>query len=149
MDDFRVPTVAMPAEIRYFDERALVGRIFLPPRDPEHGGPMEPAEWLNQSSNFFPFLQDGAAGGVLLNKRYVVVLTVPLPEGELPLLGAPVRIECATLTLEGVLELEMPENQRRVLDVINSPEPFVVLRSGEKRHIIQKNRITTMTELKE
>ena len=41
MDDneLRVPTVALAAEIRYFDERALNGRIFLPALAQNHGGP--------------------------------------------------------------------------------------------------------------
>jgi hypothetical protein len=149
MEDLRVPTVAMAAEIRYFDERPLAGRIFLPPRDSEHGGPVEPAEWLNHPNAIFPFVQDGEANATILNKRYVVVLTVDVPNGELPLLGAPVRIECGTLSLEGVLESEMPENRRRLLDFTNRPESFLVLRSGAKRHIIQKRRITTITELEE
>jgi hypothetical protein len=149
MEDLRVPTVPMAAEIRYFDERPLSGRIFLPPRHPEHGGPIGAAEWLNQSTAFFPFAPDGDERAIILNKRYVVVLTVDVPPNELPLLGAPVRIECGTLSLEGVLEMEMPENQRRVLDFTNGAGPFLVLRSGSKRHLIQKHRITTITELEE
>jgi hypothetical protein len=149
MEDFRVPTVATPAEIRYFDERALAGRIFLPSRDSEHGGPIQPVEWLNQSSVFFPFLEDGARRAVLLNKRYVVVLTVAVPSDELPLLGVMVRLECGTLAMQGVLEIEAPESQRRVLDFVNRPQLFLVLRAGEKRHIIQKHRITRITELED
>lgn len=150
-NQLRVPTVPLDAEIRYFDERLLVGRIFLPARAPHHGGATRPDEWMNQATGFFPFVPDGGGAPMILNKRYVVVLTVPADAPELESrqeLGAHqrVEIECGSLRLSGIVAIEMPENQQRLLDFMNRPEAFLALRDGGRRHLIQKNRITFMRE---
>lgn len=150
-EEFRVPTIALDAEVRYFDERPLRGRIFLPAGAMRHDGPMHPEEWINQASRFFPFLVTGEQRTRLLNKRYVVTLTINAAEhaevwGD-PI-GAPrdVRVECGTLKLEGIVHIEMPEHQQRLLDWANRPEPFLVVYDGDMRHIVQKNRITFLAE---
>jgi len=151
MDDLRVPTIPLEAEIRYFDERPLRGRVFLPPLAHYHTGPMQPDEWMNQGSTFFPFVPDGGGQAIILNKRYVVVLSVELrdmaDEDEEGALLLPVEVQCGTLTLRGMVNIEMPENHRRLLDFMNRPELFLLLRDGTRRHLIQKHRITTITEL--
>jgi hypothetical protein len=40
----------------------------------------------------------------------------------------------------------MPEEQRRVLDVLNRPGRFLTLRDGARHHLVQKNRITRVQE---
>jgi len=150
----RVPTVPLSAEIRYFDERPMSGRIYLPAAAQRHGGPMLPDEWMNQTAIFFPFQPDDGHA-VILNKRYVVVLTVALggvpfavddEEGALP---KRILVQCGTLELAGLVYVAGPETQRRVLDFVNRREPFLSLHDGERRHLIQKNRITTITEIAE
>ena len=47
-NELRVPTVTLPVEIRYFDERPMRGRIFLPAGAQHHGGAMRPDEWMNR-----------------------------------------------------------------------------------------------------
>lgn len=154
MDDLRVPTIPLEAEIRYFDERPLAGRIFLPALAHHHSGPMRPDEWMNQTTTFFPFVAGGAPRAQILNKRYVVILTIEmrdmpdLEEDEAAVL-CPAEVQCGTLTLRGEVCIEMPENQRRLLDFMNRPEPFLTLREGTRRHIIQKHRITSISELTE
>lgn len=153
-EELRVPTVPLVAEIRYFDERPLRGKVFIPARAYTHEGAMRPDEWINQSTNFFPFLADGAKRAQILNKRYVVVLTIedmaveaePLAEFGF---AQRVRVECGTLTLEGVVSIEMPETQRRLLDFMNRPELFLTVRDGSRCHIIQKHRITAIAEIVE
>ncbi|MFZ2491090.1 MAG: hypothetical protein WA208_06380 [Thermoanaerobaculia bacterium] len=153
MDDLRVPTVPLVAEIRYFDERPLTGRIFLPSRAQRHDGAMRPDEWLNQSNEFFPFLQDDAKRAAILNKRYVVVLTVPAwqPEGDLDGLGdvaivRKVAVQCGTFRLEGAVHVNLPAAQSRLLDWINEPDPFLLVRDPERWHLVQKRRITFLDE---
>lgn len=151
MEELRVPTIPLEAEIRYFDERPLTGRIFVPACAQHHEGPMRPEEWINQGNLFFPFVPEGAKRATLLNKRYVVVLTIRLPDDHAADAGIARRItvECGTLRLEGIVHIDMPEHLSRLLDWANRPEPFLVLYDGDRRHIIQKNRITFLSELVE
>jgi hypothetical protein len=137
----RVPTVTLAAEIRYFDERPMRGQIYLPAAAQRHGGPMLPDEWMNQTTAFFPFQPDEGAA-IILNKRYVVVLTVGLEslpfamDDETAARPKRVAIRCGSLELTGHIFVAAPETQSRVHD-------------GDRRHLIQKNRITTITEIAE
>ena len=150
MDEFRVPTLALEVELRYFDERPLVGKVFIPDQARQHEGPMRAEEWMNQATGFFPFVPDGERRARILNKRYVVVLTVD-HDGDEEEFGIPRRVvvECGTLRLEGIIYVEMPEHASRLLDWANRPEPFLVVHEGGKRHIVQKNRITLLSEVLE
>lgn len=147
--------VVLQAEVECADGRKFVGRIFIPAASPKHSGPTRSEEWMNEGSWFFPFLPDNAEAPVLLNKREVLVLTVPAAAsfGEIPE-GAdnPVRrvaVEAEERRLEGTLIIDMPENHSRVLDYLNRPETFLTLRDGDVHHLIQKERITRVIEIRE
>lgn len=152
METLRVPMLPLAVELRYFDERLMKGQIFLPPQSNRHDGPMRPDEWLNQSTRFFPFLADGTLDPVILNKRYVVVLTatrwVDVAE-EIEEIGVArkVLVECGKLRLAGIVNINLPEEQSRLLDWVNLPEAFLLVHEGPLWHIIQKNRITSFQEL--
>jgi hypothetical protein len=155
MSELKVPTVVLQAEVECADGRRFVGRIFIPAASAKHPGPTRPDEWLNAESPFFPFLPDEAAVPVLLNKREVLVLTVPAAasDGEIAEgVEVPVRrvsVEAEARRLEGMLIIDMPQNHLRVLDCLNRPEPFLTLRDGELHHLIQKERITRVIEMRE
>jgi len=151
MEQLRVPTVPFDVEIRYFDERPLIGRIFVPALAAHHDGPMRPEEFLNQSTLFFPFLPEEGTSAVMLNKRYVVVLTVVVVADDADEVGLArdVMVECGTLRLRGRVHIDMPEHHSRLQDWANRPEPFLVVYEGDRRHIIQKNRITFLSEVRE
>jgi hypothetical protein len=151
LTDLRVPTVALDAEIVCADGTWFVGRIFLPAASSSHTGPMRPVEWMNDAStSFFPFLPANAPGSVILNKAEVVVLTVlgetePDEEG----VDTPhrrVQIECRERVVAGTVYIDMPEGHQRVLDYLNRPEPFVIVRDGGRHHLVRKTRITRVTE---
>lgn len=155
MSELRVPTTALVAEVVCADGRRFTGRIFVPSTASKHAGPMRPDEWLNEPPRFFPFLPDDGGRPVLLNKREVLVVSVPAlaDEGDIPneVENPSVRVslEAEQTQLEGTIILDMPENHRRVLDYLNRPEVFLTLRNGEQHHLVQKERITRVIEIRE
>ena len=153
MEELRVPTVPLPVVIRYFDERRLEGKVFLPSMAQTHTGPPRPEEWLNKGVQFFPFLPEGEKRAVILNKRYVVTLTIAAPEqeGEGPQTGIErrIKVECGGLALEGSVLIDMPTEQSRLFDWINRPEKFLTIRQGDQIHLVQKSRITRLAEVME
>ena len=152
MEQLKVPTVIREARIHYFDERALTGRLFLPSFAERHDGPMRVEEWINHPGLFFPFLVDGETRARILNKRYVVILSLRDPDNiEIEAVGLErrVSIECGNLKLTGTAYIDMPEHQQRILDWVNKPDPFLLLRNDEGVHIVQKNRVTLISEVPE
>jgi hypothetical protein len=153
MGELRVPTVAFPAEAVCADGRTFVGRIFVPAAASRHAGAMRAEEWMNDSTAFFPFLPDDSRSSVLLNKQELLVLSVAAAAdlgdvvAEVETTPRRVAVECGQRRLEGSLVIEMPSNQCRVLDYLNRPEPFLILREGDRHHLVRKSRITRVVEL--
>jgi hypothetical protein len=154
MSELRVPTVAMAAEVLCADGRSFRGRVFIPALASRHTGPMRLEEWLNEPTQFFPFLPDDANSPVLMNKREVLVMTFPSPpadedslEPEIP--HRRVAVECEARRLEGVLVIDMPSHLSRVLDCLNRPQMFLTLHDGNQHHLVQKERITRVLEIPE
>lgn len=153
MSELRVPTIAFDAEIVCGDGTWFVGRIFLPAASSHHTGPMRPDEWMNDTTPFFPFLPAEASSPIILNKAEVVVLSVVV-EGELeePGVESPhrrVQVECRERIVAGILVIDMPEGHQRVLDYLNRPDSFLVVRDGDREHLVRKERITRVTEPRE
>jgi hypothetical protein len=155
LEDLRVPTIAIPAEVLTVDGRLISGRIFVPAAAHLHGGAMRAEEWMNEGGAFFPFLPDEASAPALLNRDEVLVLTVPahadagdVVEG-VTLVERRVSVDCRGRRLSGVLSIDMPEEHRRVLDYLNRPGRFLTLRDGDRHHLVQKNRITRVQETRE
>ena len=154
MSELRVPTVAMNTEILCADGRGFRGRVFVPALASRHTGPMRLEEWLNEPSQFFPFLPDDADAPVLMNKREVLVMTFAAPpreedneEPDVP--HRRVAVECETRRLEGVLVIDMPSHLSRVLDCLNRQQMFLTLQDDGRNHLIQKERITRVIEIPE
>lgn len=151
-NDFKVPTVALVAEVLCADGRYFPGRVFLPGRALGHAGSMRAEEWMNEPSEFFPFLPDDAQTPVIFNKREILVLSVPASADKddvLEEVAVPMRritVECGTVRLEGTVVIDMPENHSRVLDYLNRPGAFLTLRDGEQHRLVCKARITRVIE---
>ena len=123
---------------------------------------MRPDERLNDDSEFFPFLPEGRQRPVILNKRQVVSVSFDANESagsqelsagefadESATFSPPERrvvIECAGFRLAGALSMETPEHQRRVLDYLNRPERFLVVRDGDSIHLVNRRRIVSVSE---
>ena len=155
LGDLRVPTIALPAEVLTVDGRMATGRIFVPAAAHNHDGPMRAEEWMNEATDFFPFLADDAEEPVLLNRHEVQVLTVPahadvgdVIEGQAGPPELQVVVDCRGRLLSGTIVMDMPEEHQRVLDVLNRPGRFLTLRDGARHHLIQKNRITRVQEIR-
>ncbi len=116
---------------------------------------MRAEEWMNEPTRFFPLLPDGAVAPVILNKREILVITVPASADrdvvldEIVVRQRQVAVECGGLRLEGTLLIDMPEANRRVLDYLNRPESFLNLRQGDRHHLVCKARITRVLEIRE
>jgi hypothetical protein len=154
MSELRVPTVATAAELLCADGRSFRGRVFVPALASRHSGPMRLEEWLNEPTQFFPFLPDGAESPVLMNKREVLVMTFATApvDGEEPEPETPrrrVAVECEARRLEGVLVIDMPSHLSRVLDCLNRTQMFLTLHDGDQHHLVQKERITRVLEIPE
>jgi len=153
VSELRVPTVAQEAEVLCADGRTFHGRIFVPASASHHSGPVRPVDWLNdEDALFFPFLLDGEKAPVLLNKKEVLVLTVdaalePLPAGDdAPMPRRNVVIELREHSITGVLRIDMPSHQSRVVDYLNRPGAFLVVEEAGRHHLIRKARITRVLE---
>jgi hypothetical protein len=153
MAEFKVPTVALPAEVLCADGQSLVGRIFVPATASRHTGAMRAEEWMDEATDFFPFLEDGAPSSIILNKRQVVVLSVsgaPAREepddDEPPGTSRRVRVRCGDRDFDGTVLIDMPENQSRLLDYLNRPGRFLGLWDGQHHRLVQKDHITSVQE---
>jgi hypothetical protein len=146
MNDLRVPTVAITVALRLGDGRRLAGRVFVPAAAAAHSGPMRPDEWLEEPAAFLPFLPDGEDRPLLLAKATLAAMTVPADaqahepgvEGTLHA----VEVECGGETWRGQVAFDLP----RLLDLLNRPERFFVLRDGEHDHLLNKQHVTRASD---
>jgi hypothetical protein len=151
MIDLRVPTVDTSVQIFRADGQEMVGRIFLPAVAETHEGPVRIEEWANGAGDFFPFHADGEAAPVILGKAAVLAFGSEAA-GEEPVLefgGLSTRrvtVECGGHCFTGIVVIDLPDFNQRVLDCMNQPQPFLRLRAGARECLIQKRYITRVTE---
>jgi hypothetical protein len=154
MSELRVPTRALDAEVFCADGRVFHGRVFVPESSQRHEGAMRIVEMLNDPALFFPFLPADGSTSFLLNKREVVLMTVAafedMTEDEAPPTAERhVVLECEQKRVEGIARIDLPETRSRVLDWVNRPEVFLVVQEGDRHHLVQKERITRIIEVRE
>jgi hypothetical protein len=155
LNELRVPTHATVAEVFCSDGRAFTGRIFIPEASSTHAGAMRTDEWFNEGTPFFAFLPDDAKSIVILNKEQVAVLTVPAAVDPLSIeqqIAAPQRrvvVELGNRRVEGHVLVEMPLGHRRVVDVLNFAQPFLIVRVEDRWHLVRKSLITRVVEIEE
>jgi hypothetical protein len=153
MDDFRVPTIALPVEIRCTDGRSVLGDIFMPAHSSRQPGPMLPEEWTDTVHMFFPVRSRETCATTLLNRDAVVVVTVPAAantgrgDPDLSTLVSHIAVEAAGERYEGEVVVDMPPGHQRVADWLNAPGAFITVRSGAAHHLIQKRHVTRVMEL--
>lgn len=149
---FRVPRVLRTAEVLCADGRRLKGRVFLPAAAESHAGVMRAEEWLNDPSDFYPFLPDGEGALLILNKHETLMVTVAASadhDGTLEEVATPFRrvvLEFGEVRLEGDVAVDMPAAHSRLLDLLNRDRAFVTVRDGERHHLVRRSRITRVRE---
>ena len=157
MSELRVPTRALSTTVVCDDGREFRGRLFVPELSNRHDGAMRAVEMLDEPVEFFPFQPEEGGPPFLLNKRELLLMTVPAaadltsPADEESPAGVERRVivECGAHRVEGTLLIEMPPAQSRVLDWVNRPGRFLVVRDGDLHHLVQKLRITRVVEVRE
>ena len=60
-----------------------------------------------------------------------------------------VQVECRERVVAGLLVIDMPEGHQRVLDYLNRPDAFLIVRDGDREHLVRKQRITRVIEPRE
>lgn len=153
MDDFRVPTTSLPAEILCSDGATVLGDIFLPAHSSRQPGPMRPDEWTDTMHAFFPVRSRLTRSLTIVNREAVVALTVPASSNtsdddvlvDLPVFR--IAVEAGGTRFEGDIVVDMPMGHQRVADWLNAPGPFITVRAGTAHHLIQKRHVHRVLEL--
>lgn len=148
MNELRVPTVAVSAEVLLPDGGRLQGTVYVPASASHHDGPTRPDEWINDGRAFFALLPEGAEVPVILNKEQLVSVIVPAPEDPAVQTDVlrEVEIEAGGVSIVGTLHVDMPENQQRVLDHLNRAPAFVAVYAGSRLHLVHKRHIARLME---
>jgi hypothetical protein len=152
MSQLSVPTVELEAEVLMADGRRLLGKVFLPSGAPRHSGAERPQEWIDDGRSFLPFLPQGGASAVLLNKQTLISLTVAAQSDQSdapePGSGHEVLVSLGSLELRGWLRVDLPAHQNRVLDLLNAPETFLLLIDGDRHHLVRKSAILHVVQIR-
>jgi len=151
MEELRVPTTRIEAELQLDDARILRGTIFVPASS-SHLGAKRPDEWINEVGAFFPFQIDGAERTELFSKNTALRLTVPAAllheeDQAADVEHRRVLVETAGGNFEGLVRLDMPSHQRRVLDYLNLPQSFLCVVAEDRAHLVQKRLVKRVVEV--
>ena len=147
MSGFSIPRVAVPATLRLTGGEPLDGEIYVMERVPQHEGPETPLDMLNRADGFFPFRPRAASTTVLLvAKARTVTLTVAPPPADAARMSAAKRASLVlTLAdgseLSGSATLELPQQHSRILDYLNAAEPFFVIATADRMHIVNRAHV--------
>jgi len=154
MHDFKVPTVQLATELHCVDGGVLKGHVYMAALSAVHAGPMLPQEWINSPPVFFPFREDRGET-ILVNKHQVLAMSVEAPaagDEEAWEPGVPTRrtmVEAGGKKFEGDVRIDMPENQRRLVDYLNRAEAFLCMFDGGHQLLVRKELISRVFEVEE
>lgn len=129
--------------------------IYLAERAERHSGIECPSDLLNGGDEFIPST-DFEERILIFRRSAVLVLTVnakhegelgegPAGEGDRVVQVVRLWLEDGT-SVTGELTYWRPEGQRRVQDFLNTAEPFIALRDGDVVHLVNRHRISSVSE---
>ncbi len=153
---YRVPKYKTQVEIQFAPGRVERFLLFLAEYAEHRLGPERADDVLNGGCEFLAVQTlDGAIGFVRRSSIALVTLGKEEDVGELlggfdPVaadldIEVPLRIVLDDgTTLEGITRYQLPEASSRVLDFLNSAEPFIPLRHGGRLSLVNKQRIANV-----
>jgi hypothetical protein len=147
--EFSIPRVAIPATLLQTGGGKRDGEIYVMERVPQHAGPETPLDMLNRAEGFFPFRpKDDDRAVLLVTKARTVTLTVPrttAPEDPVRLSAARTgRLELMLADgsqLSGWATIELPQHHSRLLDYLNTGEPFFAISTAEEIHLVNRAHV--------
>ena len=148
MNELRVPTVALPAEVICADGRALLGRIFVPAAASITRARCAPRSGSTIPAGSSRSCRTTRTGPFILNKEQLVVVERgPLPSEDAWGAGARrPRSSAGGGRWRATCTSRCPTNQQRVLDYLNQPPAFVPLYAADRLHLVHKRHVTRLTE---
>lgn len=149
MSEFSVPTRDVSVEIVLLGGRVLKGHVFVGSASATHSGPMHLDEWIGMDDAFFPFVAGEGRSALLLNKGQVLALSCATADARLAVGQSHHRVvvEAGGRRMEGIIDIEMPQDRSRVVDVLNGPGRFFLLRDGDRSHLVRKSEVSRVTDL--
>jgi len=159
VSEYRVPKRELPAEVTLWGQPPSRVSLFLSARAGRDSGFERPSELLNGPGAFLPVTRTEGEFS-LFRRDAVLFVTVPAAEelgGERPLPeefpSEEVHSTLVELTLEGGPSIRgwirylRPDNRSRLVDFLNEPERFLIVRTEELVHLVNKNRIVAVSIL--
>lgn len=153
---FQVPKFEAKVELLLADNRRLNGRIFLPILTSNPLGHTPLLDWMNEQSDFFPFLPDNSKDAEILSKQALVeaIVNTDLYQSEIDEIMEQtvwveqIEVHCDPyVVLNGNVLLNLPPGRSRVLDYLNQSTRFFAVRNGSRSHLINKRFVTGVKEL--
>ncbi len=156
---YQIPKRSVLAEITLAGRTPLTLRLFLSEQAATRTGGERLSDLLNGPDGFLP-ASDSENRVVFLHRQAVLCLSVDADsefggehasaEDLAPEHAINIQVEilmdngeCIT----GNLRYLMPEGSRRLQDLLNQPQKFLILRDGERAHLINKGHTLRVTQV--
>ena len=152
---FRIPKDPLQVGIRMAGGSQLNGKLFLDFALDDITLHDRIAGFLASDQMFFPFVPDGEHKPVFLNKNILVVLDADMEEGFLEGVLSMVLVKkdsvLVSMTdgaeIKGELLSEVPEDQIRLSDRLNSSGRFIKVMSGTRLRCLNTDYIVRVEEV--
>ena len=157
IDEYRIPKLEISAEVSLLAHPQKEVKLFLNDRAETHAGAERPSDLLNGAREFFPAVETSGKT-VFLHREAVTVISVPV-ESEFPpeesgedypepetasRLPVEVVVQGGTV-IRGTVSFVGPEGRNRLIDFLNMPDRFLVVREEGLARLINKRRIVRVT----
>lgn len=129
-DTLKVPKRRQPVTLWVHPEGRVLGSLFLREQSPNHAGPEQPLEVLNQCMPFVVIQRQQPDELRFYNMRAIIRVEYPAdaePATETPALDCQLQMMDGSL-IRGQIREQLPPDQARLLDYLNrSDECFIKL----------------------